>query len=154
MTKDEDKQTSIDGKLDEVIRQLQDEPIPEMPSELLEVAPASESKISISGTSAVGSKTLIWFAAMAALILAMVFVARQWNQPDVVDKTNPNKTSVIKAVEDLPPDEVLTESLADYRPYENLEQELALIRSEIAQLKEEAKQLDAIRKVNALMAQN
>ena len=152
MNDDLRKPESDDQLLDEAVVRLRDEHVPPVPSQLLE--PHSEF-----GQVVVRSKNdvaiVFWLIGIAALVLAMVGIANMIpSQHDKPNLSSNDSTVDVRDNIDSEPTKIHVQNLTALRPYVDLERDIAGMKSEIEQLKVEAASLDAIRKANAMMAQN
>ena len=150
--KDEPRKATDDHLFDKVVVQLRDEVVPQVPMQLLECEPESEP---LSSRQFPHKSMLTWGIGIAATILAMIGVANMLipggDTPVLSGGDQPveirdNIAAVLTKVH--------VQNLIALRPFEDLEREIAEMKSEVEQLKTEAVSLDAIRKIDDLMAKN
>ena len=146
------KSNSEDNLVDEVVARLRDEYVPAVPRQLLENEPESGS---IAPRQNPRASMAAWMIGIAAVVLAIVGIANmilpEHDKPNLSSNDSPVDIRDNIAKE---PSKIHVQNLTSLRPFEGLDRELAEMKSEIEQLKMEAASLDAIRKLNAMMAQN
>jgi len=150
--KDEPENSTNDHLIDMVAAQLREEAVPAMPTQLLEGKPEMESLLV---RKAPRITLLTWAIGIAAAIFATIGVASMiLPQRGNLKTSSGNQPQEIRERIAIDPTKIQVQNLIALRPFEDLEAEIAQMQSEIELLKMEAVSLDAIRKIDAMMAKN
>jgi len=150
--KDEPENSTNDHLIDMVAAQLREEAVPAMPTQLLECKPEMESLLV---RKAPRITLLTWAIGIAAAIFATIGVASMiLPQRGNLKTSSGNQPQEIRERIAIDPTKIQVQNLIALRPFEDLEAEIAQMQSEIELLKMEAVSLDAIRKIDAMMAKN
>lgn len=143
---DSDNKDKTEELLDRVASHLRATPPPPVPSDLLEASADQLPTVKPKPPQRTFRLAALGLTAAAA-VLVVVWIAFQFRSGGV-------KPETVKNQRPLPPDvETVTTPLSDLQPYAGLEQKLDSMTEEIATLRQQAKLLDAYRKVNDLLAQ-
>ena len=148
----EPKRMPDDQLIEKLVVQLRDEIVPAVPPQLLEW---ESETASLPVRRSRRKSMLAWVLGAAVTVLAMVGVANMMlPQQNTATLSEGNQPAKIRGDIAIESPKIHVQNLVTLRPFENLEREIEDMRSEIEQLKTEAHSLDAIRKIDAMMAKN
>jgi len=152
---DDETMNDDDQRLDAVVSQLRQQPIPAVPAELLDANAPVDDVEPRSVRRRNGQRMLSALLAVAAV--ALFLVRRDWTG-DNADPANPNEPRVARqnTLDEKSHEStgVTVVALRQLRPYSELESGLDQMEAEIAELKQRVALLDVLRQTESLLARN
>lgn len=139
-----------DERIDRIAAGFRNLDVPPVPVRLFE----DDGKKNIVASKETTARTVTWSIGIVAVMIAIVVVASMvLSMPD--DSEIPNVEQAGSTTDNIQDQsEVRVQKLAAFHPFDELENEIHGMKSEIEQLKVKAESLDAIRKIDALLAKN
>lgn len=140
-----------DELIDRIAAGLRNQNVPDVPQKLFDIASQHvqlQANKKLPGPSLVATITAV--ALVLTLIVLSAIVMSVGNDP------GPPNSKQTKSLRKHAPDLSIVhkQKISNLRPYEQIEKEINEIKADIEHLKAEAKSLDAIRKLDAMMAKN
>ena len=138
--------------IDKAVARLRDDSVPAMPLQLLECEPETAQLIT---RQVLSISKVTWGIGIAVVVLTMIGLANiVFSDRDTPKLSEGEPPLAIRDSIATTSEKVYVQNLIELHPFEDVEQEIANMKSEIELLKMEAVSLDAIRKVDAMITKN